>query len=189
MIRISILRIPIFSLLCLISFFIIEPTPYLLVILSAILCHEAGHLILMRIFSVEIASVTLLPLGIDIRPKTRLVSYRDQALISLGGAAVNIILFLLLRHSFPFLAYTNILYAIFNLLPIEGLDGGEALFSLLSCICDRIYCERVLRVTSVAFCIILWLAGIYILFILNGNISVFALSAFLCFSIFFNHSK
>lgn len=189
MIRISIFRIPIFSLLCLISFFIIEPTSYLLIILSAVLCHELGHLILMRCFSVDIASVTLLPLGIDIRPGTRLISYRRQAMISLGGAAVNILLFLIFRLNSPFLAYTNLLYAVFNLLPIKGLDGGEALFSLLSCIADEELCDRILKLTSIIFCILLWLAGIYILFILNGNISIFALSVFLCFSIFFNHSN
>ncbi|MBE6573450.1 MAG: hypothetical protein E7652_03550 [Ruminococcaceae bacterium] len=179
MIRISKLNIPVISVLSLCFLSLIEPTRYLLLILISVLCHEAGHYLAMKLFSVEISSVTLLPLGIDIKPAGQLIYYPKQAVISALGPAINLILFFCFYKSYSFFACINLLYALFNLMPIRGLDGAQIIESILNCILDTDTTEKILKTTSFIFCMILWLTGIYILFILNGNFSVFALSVFL----------
>ncbi|MBR5514578.1 MAG: hypothetical protein IKU52_00070, partial [Clostridia bacterium] len=95
--------------------------------LSSAFFHELGHLLVMKLFGITIDSVHILPLGIDIKASPMLISYKKQIIISLAGAAVNIILFLIfcLYSSCLFFSYFNLLYGLFNMLPIKGLDGGE----------------------------------------------------------------
>ena len=187
MIKISKLYIPLFSVFCLGAFFIIEPGIYLIYMLGSVLFHEAGHLAMMKIFKVRIASVTLLPIGIDIRKAACIISYPKQIIISMTGPFVNLILLLIfygVSEGGTFFGLFNFLYAVFNLLPIKGLDGGEIFESFLHCFFEEKTVEKAVKTCSFIFCIFLWIIGVYILFVLNGNISVFALSVFLYASLF-----
>lgn len=104
-------------------------------ILAAAL-HEAGHLAVMWMFRVKPLYIRFTPFGIDmVKSDCAVHSYWHDVLISLAGPGVNIAVALLM-HFFsiqtdnPFLS-TNIALALFNLLPIEPLDGGQALYSVL----------------------------------------------------------
>ena len=175
-------RVPPISILCLIGFILIEPTEYFVLIMLSVACHEAGHLITMKFFGIDIESVTLLPVGIDIKRRGRVISYKKEIILSLSGAAVNILLFFIF-HRYGFFAYSNLLYAAINLIPIKGLDGGNALEAFLYCFLSPDRAESVLKTVSLVFCILLWLLGVYILLVLNGNISIFALAVFLFVSV------
>lgn len=176
------IKIPYITLFCLILFFIIEPTAYLLLILLSILLHEAGHIIAMGILGEKPEEIILLPFGIDMKIRKALLSYPREIIISLAGACVNLLVFLIF-HRYVFFAYTNLLYAVINLIPARGLDGGAALEACLLCFlpCDK--AGRVSDIVSFFFIISMWAAGVYILMVLNGNISIFALSVFLFISI------
>lgn len=192
MIRISKLRIPIFSLFCLGAFIIIEPSIYLLFMLGSAFFHECGHLVMMKLWGSEIHSVTLLPLGIDIKTVPSFISYPVQIAVSSAGAGVNLLLFLIffkIGGNFTFFAYFNLLYAVFNLIPVKGLDGAEILESISNCFFEQRTTEKIIKITSFVFCTILWVFGIYMLLILNGNISIFALSLFLFASVFIKKNK
>ncbi|MBQ4561468.1 MAG: hypothetical protein IJA55_03940 [Clostridia bacterium] len=172
------IKIPSITVICLAGLIFIEPTVYLGLIFLAVLLHEAGHLLVMVLFGIGVESVVLLPVGIDIKREQKYISYPREILLSLAGIAVNIAVFLLLcGHGF--FACTNFLYALINLMPVKGLDGGNALEAILLCFVDPDRAEKIAGIISYVFLFLLWLAGIYILLVLNGNISVFALSVFL----------
>ncbi|MBR4880998.1 MAG: hypothetical protein IKU19_03640 [Clostridia bacterium] len=175
------IKIPIITVICFVGFIFIEPTLYLVLIFLSVLLHEAGHLSVMALFGIGIEKITLLPIGIDIKRKQKYISYPKEIILSLAGIAVNILVFFIIRK-YEFFAYTNLLYALVNLIPIKGLDGSYALEAFLLSVleCDR--AEAILKTVSFVFVILLWMLGVYILFILNGNISIFALSVFLFLS-------
>lgn len=176
------IKIPPITAICLIGSIIIEPSVYTGLIFLSVLLHEAGHLLVMALFGIGIESVTVLPVGIDIKRREKYISYPEDIAVSLAGAAVNILVFFIFR-SCGFFAYTNLLYAAINLIPVKGLDGGYALEAFLLCFFSCEAAERLIRYISLCFCILLWMLGIYILLILDGNISIFALSVFLFVSV------
>ena len=175
------IKIPLVTIICLIGLIFIEPTVYLGLIFLSILLHEAGHLLVMALFGIAIERITVLPIGIDIKRRHKCISYEKDIILALAGIAVNLSVFFIFKK-YGFFAYTNLLYALINLIPIKGLDGGNALEAFLLSVCEYDRVERVLNAVSFIFLILLWMLGIYILFILNGNISIFALSVFLFLS-------
>ncbi len=135
----------------------------------------------MALFGIGIESVTLLPIGIDIKRRQKYISYPKEVLLALAGIAVNLLVFFIFGK-YEFFAYTNLLYALINFIPIKGLDGGCALEAFLLSVCEYDRAEGILKAVSVIFLFILWIIGVYIFFVLNGNISIFALSVFLFLS-------
>ena len=117
----------------------------LIVLLSAVL-HEAGHIIAMKLCGAKIRSITVLPFGAVIDSDTPALSYGRDAVISLAGAAVNLIcalfgwvFFLLINNIYiAFFCICNLFLAGVNLLPVKTLDGGRALEALLS-MCVPVY--------------------------------------------------
>ncbi len=116
-----------------------DKTGLMLPTLFAILMHEMGHLFMMWVVDSAPKSVKLIPASIQITtPFQR--RYRNDVLISFAGPLVNIVLFLTLY--FNFLAFRNqttlyfgvlnLVIALFNLLPIKGLDGGTILYCILA---------------------------------------------------------
>ena len=176
------IKIPAVTVICFIGLILIEPTVYLGLILMSVLLHEAGHLFVMCLFGVGIEGVTLLPIGIDIKRKQTYISYPKEIILALAGIFVNLVVFFIFKEH-EFFAYTNLLYATINLIPVKGLDGGNALEALLLCRLSPCRTEAVLKAVSAVFCILLWMIGVYVLLILNGNISIFALAVFLFVSI------
>ena len=154
---------------------------YLGLIFLSIILHEAGHLAVMLIFGIGIESITLLPIGIDIKRQHKYISYTKEILLALAGIAVNFLMFVIFKK-YEFFAYTNLLYALINLIPVKGLDGSYALEAFLLSLLDVDRTETVLKTVSYIFLFLLWMTGVYILLILNGNISIFALSVFLFLS-------
>ncbi|MBQ3183016.1 MAG: hypothetical protein IJB57_05055 [Clostridia bacterium] len=175
------IKIPAITVICLIGLILIEPTVYLGLIFLSIFLHELGHLFVMAVFGIGIEKVTVLPIGIDIKRREKYISYPKELILALAGIAVNLIVFFICKK-YEFFAYTNLLYALINLIPIKGLDGGNALEAFLLSFLDLNRAERILKAVSFIFLIILWMTGVYILLVLNGNISIFALSVFLFLS-------
>ncbi len=176
------IQIPTVSIICLIGLIVIEPSVYLLLIFAAILCHELGHLCIMKMFGVGIRSVRILPVGISIVREEKLISYPREILLALSGPMINLVLFFALCRCegyTAFFAFSNLFYGLVNLVPIKGLDGGAALENLLLCFFEPNTEARVMRAISVIFCVLLWMTGIYVVLILEGNISIFALAVFL----------
>lgn len=111
-------------------------------ILSSVLfslLHEFGHLSAMLWFGCKPDEVRLGAFGMEIRRAPGIqMSYRQEMIVLLAGPTVNLV------FSAAFIAggffykaglfypgIVNLVLAVFNLLPVSGTDGGEALYYAL----------------------------------------------------------
>ena len=116
--------------------------------LTASLIHELGHGVMMLLCRDRPARVTLDVFGmcIERRPTMRL-GYTALCAVSLAGPLANALCAVWMP---PQAALVHGVLAVFHLLPIASLDGGEALYALL---CRRLAeqrAEQVLHVVSVS---------------------------------------
>lgn len=93
--------------------------------------HELGHLAALLFFKVRVRAARLTAFGIDIQ-RAGADKLGAELGISLAGAAANLLLagglylFAFQSVRAMLLVAANIAVALFNLLPIGSLDGGEA---------------------------------------------------------------
>lgn len=103
---------------------------------SIVFVHELGHVAAARMFGVPVISIQLLPFGgVAVMEDTGRLSAAREMAIALAGPLQNVLLVGIswLLHAVglwdgPFFAYfveSNLLIALFNLLPILPLDGGK----------------------------------------------------------------
>ncbi|WP_457942241.1 metalloprotease [Caproiciproducens sp. LBM24188] len=155
--------------------------------------HEGGHFLVMRIFGTGLSQIRVTPFGIDIE-KSRCAerTYWHDALISLSGPFANLLtaaLFSLFGRSFLQFVQVNIALALFNLLPIEPLDGGQALYSLL---CIHWISERAAKAVSVISFVVLTpvaVLGFLLLFQSPWDFSILAVSLYLIFLLVFKNGR
>ena len=169
-----------------------SPINVVLTILSSLL-HETGHLIAMIISDNKPQCVRFEITGMNIKRQHNLkISTKNELLIALAGPFVNglmlvascIVLVFFENEKLFILSCVNLILMAFNLLPIKKLDGGMALYHLLSLRYNAYICSRILKVTSIAFVIVLYLWGIYVFVSTNYNISVLVIALFLTLSLF-----
>lgn len=164
-----------------------QPEGTALVCVLASVVHEGGHLLAMLAVGLPPEDCTLGAFGMRMRLGTRLPGYGKNMLISAAGPATNgvaaLILYLLAR---PSATAVHLLLAALNLLPASGLDGGE----LLRCGLCRLGWQGavgpVLRVTSALTLIPLALAGVWLFWQGQGNVTLPIVSAYLLALVFFS---
>ena len=169
-----------------------SPVSVLMTVASSLL-HETGHLIAMIVFDNKPQCVRFEITGMNIKRQPSLkISTKNELLIALAGPFANCLLLVVSCIVLCFfesetvftLSCINLILMLFNLLPIKKLDGGMALYHLLSLKYDADICSKILKVTSMAFVIVLYLWGIYIFASTNYNISVLIIALFLTLSLF-----
>lgn len=116
--------------------------------------HELGHIGAAMVLGIGDMSVPKAVLtGLRIKPG-RMLSYREEVIVALGGPLANILVFLLLlpltrvNYYLLTLAAISLLTAISNLIPIRGWDGHRILIGLLSTRLSAVGLERVTRVLT-----------------------------------------
>lgn len=128
-------------------------------LLSSML-HETGHLAVMFLSGQKVKSVTFGAFGVRIdRQITTAITYKKEALIALGGVAVNFVIaifsaihYYLSGNLFSLkLTAVNIIIAVFNMIPIDTLDMGRVLRYTLLCSIDENRCDRILSIISAVF--------------------------------------
>jgi Zn-dependent protease len=136
------------SLVALASFWYLVGWYYALLLAAAVLLHEAGHALAMRIAGIEVHAIYLVPFfGGAAMPKSSYRSESNHAFVALMGPAFSLVPTLALAatahasgHPRPFMEATW-LFAILNatnLLPIYPLDGGLVLNALAGSISPRL---------------------------------------------------
>lgn len=121
------------------------------------LMHELGHLFFMwrfNSFPKEI-KISLFDVAIIDHKKFNRPLYQEL-LITLGGVMMNIIwgsvcfvLYIIFKYNFLIiLAGANILLLAYNLLPVDTLDGGQALYLILSSKLSEKATERIMLISS-----------------------------------------
>ncbi len=158
-----------------------------LLCLLASLLHEAGHALAMLIVHDRPRCVTMGIFGIRVeRDRGCYLSYGAAAVVSLAGPLVNVFCFTLFwRLGQPTAAVIHAGLALFNLLPVSSLDGGEALYALLCLRMTEDKASRVMCVVSVLVIFPLAVVGFWLLLSDTHNFTLLVMSGYLLLLLFF----
>ena len=159
--------------------------PYLVPTLLAIALHEVGHIFLAHLLKIKIKCVHLSLLGARLEAVGE-ISYKNELLLALGGPLFGILgfafsIFPATKYDFEYLLYFSVIsliLALFNLLPLESLDGGR----ILSCaLCLRFNLESAHKIMDCACFLtlfVLWLFSVYIMLKISSGLQTFVFCSF-----------
>lgn len=171
---------------------------YLLLMLFAII-HELGHLAAGLILKFKPEEIKLTPVGLQIQFKVSVEEYKlnnvksytiKKAIIALAGPLTNFIIATIMiaiaqiniglqyTYIFSLIVYSNLLIAMFNLIPIYPMDGGRVVKEILSIIFGKKKAYKITYMISKTVLILLTaVASIAILYI--HNIAILIIIAYL----------
>ena len=171
---------------------------YLLLMLFAII-HELGHLAAGLILKFKPEEIKLTPVGLQIQFKVSDEEYKlnnvksytiKKAIIALAGPLTNFIIATIMiaiaqinidlqyTYKFSLIVYSNLLIAMFNLIPIYPMDGGRVVKEILSIIFAKKKAYKITYMISKTVLILLTAAAsIAILYI--HNIAILIIIAYL----------
>ena len=158
---------------CIVIFIAADKTGNILPILFSTLIHETGHLIAMKIFKAYPSEISL-NLGTIRILNNAIVTNNENLLILLFGPLANLAFFLIFINieSFKLFAIINLALFIFNLLPIEGLDGGSILKLALRFRFSEQKVDRILFIITLLFAAALIFVFVFLLFGGRLNFSI-----------------
>lgn len=155
---------------------LVDRTGIMLFGLISVAIHETGHLIFMFLTKKFPEKVVFQLGGIMISSK-RPVNYNGEFLIALGGCLFNLISFLISafiylynRNEMLFIfSAANFGLMIFNLMPINSLDGMDLIrFTLLKKVSPE-KAEKICKSVSFVFLLFISLLSVYAVFVLSLN--------------------
>ena len=143
-------------------------TPYfaMCTLISAAV-HELGHMLAFYFLNIGSSNPAAHMSGLRIHP-SRALSFREDAIVSLGGPLANLIFSLISLALYPFfgdyfamLALFGVMTMLSNLAPIEGYDGYRLILALTA---DRFpYFERILGRISFTISVTLSILSLYLI--------------------------
>ena len=131
-----------FSFFATVSLLILLGSRYAVWGIAVCLWHEFGHLILMKANSVPIKKMVFYGAGIKIIPDKSIdfTSFCSQLLILTAGSAFNFIAAAICLFGstveIRLFAVINAVIGVFNLLPLQHLDGGKIITLILYRVCS-----------------------------------------------------
>lgn len=140
------------------------------IFLLAALAHELGHIAMAKLLGLHIHALTLSAQGAELELLEEHTSFYKDMLLCLSGPMVNLLWVggcAAIKGS-PLFLGANLLLGAFNLLPVRPLDGGNALYALLSCLTDWQTAQRVTGGISLLFSVVVTVAGL-LLFCAEGG--------------------
>lgn len=150
--------------------------------LAASAMHEGGHFLALLLCGGRPSVVAAGVFGVRIEQDGRArLSYTRNLLVSLAGPAVNLLsaAILALTGGWTVPAVVHGTMAAMNLLPIEPLDGGQALLCLLAPHFEEQTVSRVLLVASIVTILPLAAAGFTVLLRSGYNFTLLAVCLYL----------
>ncbi len=142
--------------------------------------HEAAHLAVMRWLGSKPQSVRLIPGGINIAERDINTPPR-QALILAAGPFSNLLLALLSSGD---LKHLNILLFIFNMLPVEGLDGGRLLGIMITALWGNQAAVITVKALTLLLAVLFLSGFLWLLAVGKSNYSLIVFSLYLVSSLF-----
>lgn len=164
----------------------------------SVLCHELGHIFTMSKFGRKPKKIICQLFNIKIIDTTRAVfSYKTDLAIVLSGVVVNFSLSLisylifLISNFEIFLTFSivNLLTGAFNLLPVSNLDGGQAIYLILTQKLSEKTANRIIDVLTVLLILPISIAGFIVLFNSKYNFSLLLISVYLVITLIVKNSK
>lgn len=153
---------------------------------ASVVVHELGHAVVARLYGVQTLEIRLWFLGGVAQFKDIPRRRGAEALVAVAGPVTSLLLAWLLWLALPrvdvgatattivaYLAATNAMLAVFNMLPAIPLDGGRVLRSLLTLVTSR------LRATQIAVAVSAGLAAVMGFYgIVSGQLFLIVLAFF-----------
>ena len=163
----------------------IDRTGLIIPTLFAVFIHESGHLLAMWAADCQPKAVRLIPTSVQIIRGFSTKKYGEAA-IAFCGPAANLVLFGVLYANYNIFgseislnfAILNLVIAVFNLLPVSGLDGGTILTLFIARFTNVYKAESTVRIITVVFAVVAFLLGVYLASIGTVNISVFIVAIY-----------
>ncbi len=163
-----------------------DKTGFALPCVTAVVFHELGHLFMMWVRECAPRSIKLIPASVQITASF-IKDYKTDILVAIAGPAVNLIMFAALFYNYLcfnnettlYYALVNLIYGVFNLLPVKGLDGGTVLLSVLSKFYD--INKAALLLKFITFALAVGIIVTAVMFSLKGtnNISFYIIGIYL----------
>ncbi len=159
--------------------------------------HEGGHLLVMRLCGIPPERVVIQPFGVLIYERQGCARTNlREGLVSLGGPLLNgaaagcalLAQRLALLEASPFILVNGAL-GLFNLLPVEDLDGGRALGFFLSVRLGPDRSARIVTIVSVAVLLPLGVLGFLLLLESRYNFSLLLASVYLMLCLVLKNSR
>ena len=165
----------------------LDRTKLILPLIGGTVIHEGAHLLCMWAIGCQPKAVRLIPTSVQIVRNVTFKKYGEE-LIAAAGPLANILTFLVFLADYSFchsegilkIALITLCIALFNLLPVWGLDGG----TLIACLITRFSRDpykgqRVVRIITLIFGVFFFGAGVFLCIRGNVNLSFFAIALYL----------
>lgn len=177
-----------FSFFASVSLLILLGSGYAVLGLAACIWHEFGHLAVMRICGVPAKRILFYGAGIKIMPDKQFyfTDFFTEFLVLIAGSSANFVLAAALSFSGSFemklFSVINTAIGVFNLLPLQYLDGGKLLLAAIrrlcsfSCACQL---ERFLKWINI---FLILSAMISFAFVGKGNFTLYITLCYLLIS-------
>ena len=141
---------------------------YFIAYFSLLIIHEFGHAITGIILGYKLIKIDFYPLGgVTILDLPINISLSKEILILIMGPILQIIGYLLLKNTFPYIRLYHYTLLIFNLLPLYPLDGGKIINILFNYKFNYLNSFKITYYISIVTIIILF---IYNIFFFNLNL-------------------
>ncbi len=139
--------------------------------------HELGHMLAGILLKLKPKSLNFMPFGISIVFETyeykKLIEVK-KIIIALAGPLTNLVICLITAflhinsRTKELIMYSNILIAIFNLIPLYPLDGGRILKGLIRLKYEEMVADgKVNKISNILIIILTMVASIMILYLKN----------------------
>ena len=169
--------------------------------------HELGHMVAGILLGFKPNSIEIMPVGLCIAFESEIDNYNKKVkngtlltlkklIIATSGSIVNlmfIVLFTIFDFNFfnidrELIVYSNILIAIFNLIPIYPLDGGRIAKGILHILYGRKEAyEYINKISNICICVLTAVSSIAILY--WKNVAILIILAYLWYLVIIENKK
>ena len=190
------LSYPLVALMTLVIIF--DTSMSVMICFVSVVCHESGHILALHHYGAYPRRIKLTLFDIAILDRQKITrKCKDELIISLAGVTVNFILaiisyfFLTIMPNYYIQVFfdTNMTLGLFNLLPIDSLDGGQALLIILENHFSPAKADLILEVISFIILLPVLIMGFLVLLQSKYNFTLLLTALYLITIILIKNKK